>query len=91
MPTHLVMRARVASRDLDLPFEKKVSALLPETAPDRPLLFPDWSRTTAIRNTHDSSWTTVKTMVRAFTRFNPFYQKTILYRLSARGAVDILT
>jgi hypothetical protein len=63
----------VASRDLDLPLEKNVSALLPDTAPERPLLFPDWRSTTAMRNTQESSWTTVKMMVRAFTRFNPFY------------------
>ena len=34
---------------------------------DRPELLPDWSRITAIRNRQDSSWITVKTIVRAFT------------------------
>ena len=45
--SHLVDRARRASNVLDLFFDKNESEL-PLSAPDRPDVLPDWSRTTPI-------------------------------------------
>ena len=49
--THLVRRARRASKVLALFLAKNVSPLPPPMAPDRPELFPLWNKTMATRAT----------------------------------------
>ena len=54
MATHLVILASLASQLLALFLDRKVSAP-PAMAPDSPALFPDWSSTTATRNSADNA------------------------------------